>query len=107
MHINELDCYEIPKIKLTQSINNSISTVIFIFSTSKILSLFQTKKLEHLTINLEKFWISSDTIHLKFKNGKPTQLLFIFVLKNAAENKNFSQFLELYAKKNQLNFIKK
>jgi len=107
MNINELEYYEIPKIKLTQSINHSINTVIFIFSSLQILNLFQNKKIHHLSIKINNVWIESDTVHINFKHGKPATIFFIFVLKNRLETINFITFLKVYAKKTQLNFIKK
>jgi len=106
MNLKDLEIYEIPTIKLTQSINKITGTISFIFSYDQIQIFIKktNRQMEHLSIKINHNWIWSNHIQIVFHKGKPFQIYYIFLIKNKKTWSRFLTFLKKYAEKNNLLF---
>lgn len=74
----------LPLIRFTRSLDGSTGTASFLFKIKKNFESFKKMKLPLYKVYLfdRQNKIFSNKIKIFFKEGKPTMLLFIFVLRN-------------------------
>ncbi|CAM9093380.1 unnamed protein product [Choristocarpus tenellus] len=106
--IKGIDELTIPLIKLTRSRDGSTGTATFVFENASILDK-KTSKDGDITgmylIDKEGILNTLD-VTVKFIKGKPKIIQAIYIMKNPEAWDRFMRFMERYANKNDLTFIK-
>jgi hypothetical protein len=97
-----IEKFDFPLIKITNSKNNSTGTATFVFCINKKIKYSYLKKIPFFKAYLKfnKELLMSKHIKIYFKKGNPFLLLFFFVFKNRKEWEIFHFFFYNYYLKN-------
>jgi photosystem II protein len=96
------------RIRLTKSENGETGTATFIFVEPTVFSFF-SEMLDPLMIQgMDLIWdnkkISTNDVHIFFKDGKPFIIRSILIFRNSKEWFNFLNFMNCYSKETGLSF---
>jgi hypothetical protein len=97
--LTNIEKFDFPLIKITNSKNNSTGTATFIFCINKKITYSYLKKIPFFKVYLKfntKLLISKH-IKIYFKKGIPFLLIFFFVFKDRKEWEIFNSFFYYYS----------
>jgi photosystem II 13kDa protein len=98
----------IPEVKLTRSSDGSTGTATFLFENPSILKRQTSSEREITGMYLidEEGELMTKNVNARFINGKPTRIEAVYIMKNPENWDRFMRFMERYAKKYGLTFVK-
>lgn len=106
--IKGVDELSIPDVRLTQSVDKTSGTATFSFEQPSVFdSSRELGDITGLYMIDEEGTISSVDVSAKFLNGKPARIEARYVMRSTRDWDRFMRFMERYAEKNNLGFVKK
>lgn len=106
--IRGTDEQTVPDVRLTRSRDGSNGTATFVFEQPSVFdSSLELGDITGLYLIDDEGIIQSVDVSAKFVNGKPARIEARHIMRTVREWDRFMRFMEKYAEKNNLGFLKK
>lgn len=104
--IRGIDEEVIPDVQLTRSKDGQTGRATFFFQDPKSLPQSVSQEIQGMYMIDSEGELVTREVNAKFVNGQPAGLEAFYTMKTLAEWERFMRFMERYAEKNNLGFVK-